>query len=165
MNPISAQPQQPSKVEKAIQTLEVYFTGTYHFQLIQSCPRVNLDMLNSFDFEHHVLLLETNEGKMIGIFMGAYFIFIENNSLRYALTSLNELRQPLPMFRPNQCNGEYMVINESFFLFPDAFQINDIGKKLDLQPGENASSMFTTQQGNTVNVGVKQFHIISGTPI
>ena len=159
------QPRQPSKIERAIKTFETSFTGTYHFKLIQSLPRANLEMFDSFNFDSHILLLETAEGKMVGIFLGAYFIFVENNSLRYALTSLNESRQPLPIFRPHQCNGDYMVINNSFFLFPEGFQINNIGQDLDLQPGENANEMFTIQQGNTINVVVDQFHIILATPI
>ena len=155
------QPKRETAIEKSLKVLQNNFAGTYQFKHVKSCPKVELEMFNEFSFEQNVLLMETNENKMIGIFLGAYFIFIENETLRYALTTLNPNKQPLPIFRPNQCaRDDFMVINNSFFLFSQGFQINKVGNDLDLPPGTNANEMFTNQQGEVVNVQINQFHFI-----
>ena len=152
-------PVEPTMLEKSMKILETYFSSQFVFNHTQSYQTLDMSLLNHYQYDENVILLETVEGKMVGIFCGAYFVFIDtvNESLQYALSTKG---QPLPKYEPYECQADYMVINNSFFLMPTSFQINNVQNDLEIQDGVDVIELFTTQQGSVINVNIKQFHFI-----
>ena len=136
--------------------LNCYFGHQILIQPINAVSEIQPDWLNDYKYANAIILFETDENKVFGLFMGWYFVVIENNRLFniYGSTG-NTLNITDPQFYQNR----HAVVNNAMYIFGNSIVLGDIENAVESKWKNEFRKLLTNKPiGNNVVLPVKNFY-------
>ena len=145
-----------SNFGKYMNIINKYFGAQITLYPVNELSRIDVSWFNDFNFNNSIILFETDENKVFGIFMGWYFVVIEGERLTHIYGSTgNSLNIIIPQFNNNQ----YVNVNNGLFILNDSVILGDIENAVVMNYRGSIRKMLTDKPiDRNVRLPIKTFY-------